>query len=1137
MTWRHFSSRRRNRKPSRSNLPTGRDLGVEQLEERRVLAAYQLGNLLVASSPFDQTPTLSEYSIGGALVQSTAVPNPTGVSTELPRDIVLDRAGKAQVYNGTFDPRLSTYDPVADTWSQTKLPLWSSGNNVSYGGLAALNEFVIATDMRVRSELSDARGLVRFNVFNLDSGWTKAKNVNIGDSTTDTSTKIPHVTIHGTGDGSFDYYSFTVVNAGDRAIFDIDNGDTGGPGSFHSSLRLFDESGAELARSAVFNAVTLGQQGSVSNKDAYLEYTFAAPGRYVIEVGGCCLPEGIPQDATYDLQVSVTNHSLFVPGGLAEVTEVEPNNTTLTAQNSDSAQRFVSSDGDPIDVAVGLDGLVYALVYTGAPDGGASTVKVYDPADFELLRTVTLPENHRAIAVDEAGHIYAANPAIVHYDANGARLGAINNPVGGVMSDIDIKAGSCEAGVPSYACLAVSTANGYIITTTTALDDYDFFQVYSGTGLNFVAFVEPPLQLPKATDDVYRVAEDTTSNTLNVLINDLVDSRGNLSIVAVGTPDAGGSAQIVGGRSLRYTPQANFTGKETFTYTVSDGLGSTSQATVSVEVSDINENPQAADDAYEVFEDSVGNVLTVLDNDSSLPDVGETLSLTAAGPASDGGSVSIQDGFLVYSPAANFTGVATIPYSIDDGRGGTASAVATITVVNINDNPTAVDDNLAVNPNTQNNPLDVLNNDSDAPDSGETLTLVDFTAPSHGTAFMDGNLIRYTPTAGYLGADSLTYRISDNNGGFATATVSITVTVVNNPPVAGDDAYQINRNSVNNRLLVLQNDTFAPDVNETLTITGVTSPNRGGSVTIADGGTTLRYSPPPQFAGTETFQYQINDGRGGTDIAVVTITVGNFNSQPVPENDSYSVQQNSLDNPLDVLANDFDPDGTDVLTIFSVGATANGGLVTILPGGGGLLYTPPQPFLGTDSFIYTVSDGRGGTADATVSISVVGWQNPNNPLDVDNDTFVVPQDAAILINELNFPTIISPNGKLPTATATPTYFYDVNGDQYLSPSDVLRVVNALNAVVPGGGGEGEADFYAAWDDLASLTTPRSDLPMPAAVAPTVTGSLGLVRPLVDANLVPATSEDSPTGSVVTDDEETEDLLEVLGSDIAQAWRS
>ncbi|HND51363.1 MAG TPA: Ig-like domain-containing protein [Pirellulaceae bacterium] len=1083
-----------------------RRLVAESLESRLALAAFNDGNLLVTNSPFDQTPMLYEYTVDGQQVQAVPLTHPSGVATERPRDVVVDMNGNAQIFNGTYDPKLTTYDPVAGTFVDTTVPYWTTGNNITYGGLTAQNEFVFATDQRVRSESAADRGVVRFSVNNLTSGWTQDFNANIGDSITNTSKTTPHITLQGTGNGSFDYYSFNVATAGAKGVFDIDGGDTGAPGSFHSELRLFDHDGNLLTQSAIYNSPTLGQSGSTSDRDAYLEYTFTTPGQYMIEVGGCCAPEGVPAGATYQLQVSLTGHSLYAPGGSGLINELEPNDTRFNPQNTDSAERFGSGDGDPIDVNVGLDGLLYALIYTGSVTGGGNLVKVYDPATLQLVRTVTLPQEHRALAVDQAGHIYASQPGIYHYDANGVLLNTIANPVGGFLGDIDIKAGSCVAGVAGYPCLAVASNNGYVVVTDTSLSNFDFFPTRQGAGQTFVAFVDKPLNLPRATDDVYRVTEDTTSNTLAVLVNDLVHSEGKLTITGVSAPTANGTVSIIGGKSLRYSPAANFAGTETFTYMVSDGLGGVSQARVTVDVSNINEDPTTQPDVVTVPEDSADNVIDVLANDTSMPDVGETLTIASVTQGSNGGVVSIQGALVYYTPASNFAGAETFTYRIEDGHGGAATGTVTVTVTNSNDNPTIVADSFAVNPNSANNFLDVLANDSSAPDSGETLTITGFTPTSHGSLVLFGTQLRYTPTAGYLGPDSFSYSVADGNGGTGSATVSLTVTVVNNPPIAGADSYQIGRNSVNNRLKVLANDTFAPDINETLTILGTTSPSRGGLVTIVNNGTELRYTPLASFSGTETFSYSVGDGRGGSATALVTIQVGNFNSPPAPENDSYTLLQNSTNNVLSVLANDFDPDGSDVLSIVAIGSTSMGGIVGLSADHSSLVYSPPQPFLGVETFTYTVDDGRGGLTDATVTITVVGWQNPANPLDVDKDTFISSQDAVVMVNEINVPQIISPSGQLPPPTVNPRYFYDVNGDGYLTASDVLKVVNALNAAAAAGG---EAPRQT--DDAIELATAAS-----LALTSPVDAIASQLAPLTGVSTSPTASAASAVGSTTAD---------------------
>ena len=1067
LTSRSPAARARRRTP----LLASRQPRLELLEERVNMAAYSAGNLLVSSALFGQVPTLYEVTPDGVVVQQTEIPNPTTVVTELPRDVVVDGFGRAQIFNGTFNPRLTTVDPVANTTTSTYMPYWSSSNSQTAGGIAALGNFIFASDQKVGAEQATGQGIVRFNAENLGTGWNTEYDPNIGDSTNNTSTITPHLSIQGTGNGTLDYYSFTVPTNGARGVFDIDGGFTGGAGSFHSQLRILDFSGNVLASSNVFNSPTLGAGGSTSDRDAYLDYTFAKAGQYQIEVGGCCQPSGVPGGANYTLNMSIQGHALTISGGSGVLPETEANDSIYNPQNTDSADRFLSALGETLDVAVGLDGLLYSLLYTGSASGGGRVVNVVDPSTMELVRTITLPTDQRAIAVDKSGSIFAVGGNISHYDQDGVLLNAIANPVGGILGDIDIKANGCRADEPSYPCLAVASNNGYVVITDTSLANFDFFAVRQGLGQNFVAFTAAPLELPSAVDDFYRVSENTSGATFTVMANDLVSSGATLLISNVTTPSAGGSATIVGARSIRYVPARDFSGRETFQYTIDDGRGSTSTGTVTVEVNNINQAPIALPDGYEVEEDSFDQVFSVLDNDTALPDVGEVLTIIAVSTPNQGGTISFDQSQIVYTPKPDFFGLETFNYTISDGNGATATTTVTVTVVDVNDQPTAVADTYAVNPGSFFNQLNVLDNDLIAPDAGETLTIVNVGPTTNGgfVQIDSGTALLYTPPTGsnpnspYSGPDSFIYQISDGRGGLSSAVVTINVSVVNHPPVASNDFYQIARNSTNNRLDLLVNDTFAPDIGESLSISQFTRPGQGELLQVTQGSTAMLYSPPVGFIGTQTFTYTLSDGRGGTAVGTVTIQVGDFNSQPVSIDDFYTLTQNSVANQLNVLLNDFDPDGTDLITIVNGGQilTASGGIVTVSPDGASLLYSSPQPFLGTDTFDYQITDNRGGFSTGTVTISILGWQNPANPLDVNRDGEVTSLDAVIILNEINrliTPPLTQANGQMPPPVENPIYFYDVNSDGFLTAVDVLQIVNFLNR--PGGSGEGEGEGEA-----------------------------------------------------------------------------
>ncbi len=185
--------------------------------------------------------------------------------------------------------------------------------------------------------------------------------------------------------------------------------------------------------------------------------------------------------------------------------------------------------------------------------------------------------------------------------------------------------------------------------------------------------------------------------------------------------------------------------------------------------------PTVAADDYTVAEDSGATDFDVLANDES------GLTLVSVSTPDAGGSASIVNNRIRYTPAADFNGSETFRYSARNAAGRTASAVVTVTVTAVNDPPRAVNDSFSVTVDTPTD-LPVLANDSAAPDSGETLSLVsvvDFSAGGSGTIV--GTVVRYTPAAGFTGTETFTYTIRDPGG--LTGSATVTVSVV--PPRSG----------------------------------------------------------------------------------------------------------------------------------------------------------------------------------------------------------------------------------------------------------------------------------------------------------------------------------------------------------------
>ena len=341
---------------------------------------------------------------------------------------------------------------------------------------------------------------------------------------------------------------------------------------------------------------------------------------------------------------------------------------------------------------------------------------------------------------------------------------------------------------------------------------------------------------PMAANDVLTVAEDATATVVNVLANDNTspDNGETLTVIAVTQP-ANGTVTLTGG-VVRFTPTANFNGTTSFTYTISDGNGGTSTATVNVTVTPVNDPPTATNDVLTVAEDVTATVVNVLANDNISPDNGETLTVIAVTQPANG-TVTLTGGVVRFTPTANFNGTTSFTYTISDGNGGTSTATVNVTVTPVNDPPTATNDVLAVAEDAAATIVNVLANDITSPDNGETLTVTAVTQPTNGTVTLTAGVVRFTTAANFNGTTSFTYTISDGNGGTSTATVNVTVTPVNDAPTATN----LNQSKIANQggsAVDLDNIVVSdPDAGETITATMTLSNTAAGSLSTGTFGT------------------------------------------------------------------------------------------------------------------------------------------------------------------------------------------------------------------------------------------------------------------------------------------------------------
>lgn len=452
-----------------------------------------------------------------------------------------------------------------------------------------------------------------------------------------------------------------------------------------------------------------------------------------------------------------------------------------------------------------------------------------------------------------------------------------------------------------------------------------------------------------------------------------------------------GSAFINADGDLEYTPADGFRGSETIVYSVQDngqrdGAEDFKAAIASLTVI-VEGGPLAVDDSFEIEFEAGPTLLNVLANDDQTLNP-ELISVSA----SSNSTVTIVDGQIEYSPNTGFVGVDTFTYTVRDSEGTESTATATVTVAA--EGPTAFADAYTVVGTAS---LDVLAND--ALGIGATQLIISgLTQPANGFVSVVNSRIEYLADDDFVGEDSFTYTVRDENGNMSTATVTLTVEApANNPPTATDDSFVIEADSGEQVFDVLENDSTLPDADETKSIEAITVAPVSGTAVISSDGLTILYTPADGFAGTDTLEYRMSDGNGASDTATVTVTVTEVNVEPVAVDDFYAIGTPGTQT-LDVLANDSGQAG-EVLTIASIDTSNTAGSVTISSDGTRILYTPDFDRIGTDTFTYTIDDGTGLTAEATVEVNVmddgVSFYSGYVFTDIDNDGVRDPGERGV----------------------------------------------------------------------------------------------------------------------------------------------
>nr|WP_273986744.1 tandem-95 repeat protein [Vibrio parahaemolyticus] len=477
------------------------------------------------------------------------------------------------------------------------------------------------------------------------------------------------------------------------------------------------------------------------------------------------------------------------------------------------------------------------------------------------------------------------------------------------------------------------------------------------------------------TEELLSNVDDEDKDTLSV--ENLIIDKGNGTLVDNGDG------------TWTFTPQIDDDTEVSFTFDIIDDEDLVVSGSANLDILPINDAPNAENDVITTEEDTAVTI-DVLVNDSDVE--GDALSIQSASVPKEQGTVEVVDGKLVFTPAENFNGEATISYIVTDGD-LTDEANVTVTVTPVNDSPVAVDDTVSTQEDTVVT-IDVLPNDSDV--DGDKLSIQSaFVPKEQGTVeVVDGKLV-FTPTENFNGDAEITYTVTD---GELTDEAKVTVTVnpVNDAPIIKVDAVEsITEDAVNTDTVVATltvRDTDTPE--DQLTVSLENNSNGyfvlvGDEVKLTQAGVDAVNNDELNLKGL-TISASVSDGVNPTASDSDSLIVNRVNDAPTVEN---AIADQVLSEDFDAYTIDLNEVFKDTDSSLEFSVSGNNSIQISIVNGVATI-TPTADWNGKETITFTAKDPSGESVSQTVDFTVAPV------VDIEADSSNVVEDTPTIINVL-----------------------------------------------------------------------------------------------------------------------------------------